>query len=261
MIRTLGLCLLSFMIVVTSWAQEEPEPKLERKKKIDKEEKAIKKEDPKDKDLKDDPDMPPSTPEEVEKAKERIIQNAKSASQRLGDKDPGEETRKIQKDVLKDLDRLLKQAMNPPPSDKNPMPMDNPMNGGGTGNKKQQPSPSSSSSGRKERKERADRTPMKGSQGEKKETQPPPKNGKEPKESASNPKGDNPKGDQPFGSNLLKNDPKGVGKFSEIYKDVWGHLPEKIRQEMDLYYREQFMPQYSELLREYYSALAEQKKK
>jgi tRNA 2-selenouridine synthase SelU len=34
-----------------------------------------------------------------------------------------------------------------------------------------------------------------------------------------------------------------------------------MRQEMDLYYREQFMPRYSELLRRYYAALAEQKKK
>ena len=30
---------------------------------------------------------------------------------------------------------------------------------------------------------------------------------------------------------------------------------------MDLYYREQFMPRYSELLRQYYAALAEQRKK
>lgn len=50
-------------------------------------------------------------------------------------------------------------------------------------------------------------------------------------------------------------------KLADLYKDVWGTLPDRLRQEMDLYYREQFMPRYSELLRQYYAALAEQRKK
>ena len=50
-------------------------------------------------------------------------------------------------------------------------------------------------------------------------------------------------------------------KLADLYKDVWGNLPDRLRQEMDLYYREQFMPRYSELLRQYYAALAEQRKK
>ena len=50
-------------------------------------------------------------------------------------------------------------------------------------------------------------------------------------------------------------------KLADLYKDVWGTLPDRLRQEMDLYYREQFMPRYSDLLRQYYAALAEQRKK
>ena len=50
-------------------------------------------------------------------------------------------------------------------------------------------------------------------------------------------------------------------QFAEMYKDVWGKLPDRLRQEMDLYYREQFMPRYGELLRQYYSSIAEQKKR
>jgi hypothetical protein len=49
-------------------------------------------------------------------------------------------------------------------------------------------------------------------------------------------------------------------KLADLYRDVWGHLPDRLRQEMDLYYREKFMPRYGELLRRYYAALAEQKK-
>ncbi len=47
---------------------------------------------------------------------------------------------------------------------------------------------------------------------------------------------------------------------AEVYKDIWGHLPEKMRQEMDSYYREQFMPRYADLLKQYYMSLAKEKK-
>ena len=46
-------------------------------------------------------------------------------------------------------------------------------------------------------------------------------------------------------------------RIPDVYKEVWGHLPEKMRQEMDLYFRDRFMPRYSELLKQYYSSLAE----
>ena len=42
-----------------------------------------------------------------------------------------------------------------------------------------------------------------------------------------------------------------------VAKQVWGHLPERLRQEMNQYYKEQFMPKYGDLLRQYYGALAE----
>ena len=37
--------------------------------------------------------------------------------------------------------------------------------------------------------------------------------------------------------------------------------PEKMRQEMDSYFKERFMPRYSDLLKQYYSNIAEQNKK
>ena len=40
-------------------------------------------------------------------------------------------------------------------------------------------------------------------------------------------------------------------------KQVWGHLPEKLRQQASQYYREQYMPKYQEMLKQYYSNLAE----
>ena len=55
-------------------------------------------------------------------------------------------------------------------------------------------------------------------------------------------------------------DPKGANATAEMYKDVWGHLPEKMRQEMDSYFKERFMPRYNDLLKQYYSNIAEQNK-
>ena len=134
-----------------------------------------------------------------------------------------------------------------------PMPMGG-MSGGGS------PKPGGGSSGRRPRPERKPRggSPMG-------MNEPMPMGGgKEPMPAKLEPK------EGPMGGNM----PEGQGdrfgkaspkrendKLADLYKDVWGHLPERLRQEMDLYYREQFMPRYSELLRRYYAALAEQKKK
>ena len=47
----------------------------------------------------------------------------------------------------------------------------------------------------------------------------------------------------------------------DVVKDVWGHLPESLRQEVDHYYRDRFMPRYRELLQQYYSRLAEKNRR
>ena len=50
-------------------------------------------------------------------------------------------------------------------------------------------------------------------------------------------------------------------KVADLYKDIWGHLPETLRQEMTQYTREQFMPKYNELLKQYYATIAEKGRK
>ena len=54
---------------------------------------------------------------------------------------------------------------------------------------------------------------------------------------------------------------KDEAKLAEMYKDVWGHLPEKMRMEMDSYFKDRFMPRYNDLLKQYYSKIAEHNKK
>ena len=126
--------------------------------------------------------------------------------------------------------------------------------GMGTG----KPEPKKEGGGKPGRRPRPNRDPMGGGQPMGMEPMGPmakadPKDNGAPKE----PKGD--PGSGTFGQPPKKNNRPEL--FAEMYKDVWGQLPDRLRQEMDMYYREQFMPRYGELLRQYYSSIAEQKKR
>jgi hypothetical protein len=70
-----------------------------------------------------------------------------------------------------------------------------------------------------------------------------------PQQQAQNQSGNNPRGG--------RTGPEGMSKIADLYKDVWGHLPETLRQEMDQYSREQFMAKYGDLLKQYYATIAE----
>ena len=213
------------------------------------------------------PDAPePTAPGEMEdpaKILERLTQNTKDIGERLKDQDTGEETRKKQDQALKDIDTLLKQ--NEPPQS------------GGGGEASQMPPPmGGEKSGMK--------PPPAGGMG-----QPMPMGGQRPK------RGDKPMGGmkepmmQPGGMKEPMMQPMGTGMKEPMMqpggmmepgtnsgtnktgnqtapilpnedpftKQVWGHLPEKLRQQASQYYREQYMPKYQEMLKQYYSNLAE----
>jgi hypothetical protein len=283
------LACLSFAAICVG--QDAPEPAVPKPEE--------KKGEPKKADPKDEK---PAAGEDVDvqKTAERIAENAQKAGDRLKEKDPGADTRKIQQEILKDIDALLKKAQQPPPSPpdmpppmsdmppppKSDMPMPMPMGGGmpppkspmpmgGSGNSggASQPKGNSgggggSSSGKADRRPRRERRPRGSS--------PMPmagdpmanagQGGTNPMPARPDPKDGPKEKDQRGGSATgarfgplsakRQND-----KLADLYKDVWGTLPDRLRQEMDLYYREQFMPRYSELLRQYYAALAEQRKK
>jgi hypothetical protein len=241
-------------------------------------------------------ETPPEEEVDVQKTSERIAENAQKAGDRLKDKDLGAETRKIQDEIIKDIEALLKKAQQPPPQspDMNPMMpppegmpppkggMPPPMGGmpppkGGSGQSTPMPmsgmgggsqSPKPSGSGQKPQGGRREQRLRR--QGNDPMPMPMPKEGPggmepmpmaklDPKEGPG--EGKEPKGDS-HPDRFGKASPKRQNdKMADLYKDVWGHLPDRMRQEMDLYYREQFMPRYSELLRRYYAALAEQRKK
>jgi len=193
----------------------------------------------------------PSGEVDVAKTTERIVQDANEAGKRLADKDPGDDTQRLQKEIVKNIDALIRKAQEPPPQNK-----DNSQSQSGMGSDMSKSpkdgsgqSKSSSSQSRQERRERRQ------SQANKQGGQPMPQPGRAEQQAKAGSSNDR--------LNKLEQSPNKIASknalpnLSDVYKDVWGHLPEKMRQEMDLYFREQFMPRYGELLKQYYSSLSE----
>ena len=241
----------------------------------------------------------------------RIVANAKQASDKLAMTDAGEGTRATQSTILKDIDKLLDPPDSPPKGgggDSSDMNKQDKGDGKGDGKNDQKdpgkndgmgndpkggmnpgkggtdkdggkggndpkggmnPGGMAPGGGEKGAQANAGRRPRMGQ----------PKDGKEPGGSANAGQKNNqpPAGKAPSNS-VAKNDPKTPpnaggatdGKTDrpppplsaplpladEVAKEVWGHLPEGLRQQMSQYYREEFMPRYAGLLRQYYSSLA-----
>ena len=110
MTRRLGLTLLTSALMVAVIAgQDNPPPKdvpadnkAAPKKKAD--------DLPPVKELeKREPGPAAGSGEDVQKIIERLNKNMDSSEERLNKKDPGDDTRKIQADIIRDLDELIKQ--------------------------------------------------------------------------------------------------------------------------------------------------------
>jgi hypothetical protein len=246
------------------------------------------------------PDPPDEGDSEDAKILERIAKNSQEAGKRLAGKDAGDDTRKLQDETLRDIDRLLNKLENPPPqasdqsppdkpmtsndpsshpqpkpmagksdgSDSQPMPM--PGGAGGLGKRSQlpprpgsgqpqpqpQPMPSPMAGGSKPMPMPTGGSPMPMPMG----GSPMPMGGGKEKPMDGDPKDGDPK--NPTGGSP-KDPPKtgDPGKLADLYKDVWGHLPETMRQQMDAYYQERFMPRYQELLKQYYATVAEKNRR
>lgn len=224
-----------------------------------------------------------STPDDDPAKKvERITQAAEDLGERLKKNDTSADTLSKQEQLLKDIDSLLKP---PPPmnnggggggdsskkmNDMNDSPMPPPPMGGGSpmGNPQQKPMGKDGKNGERNKPDRSprgsDSKPM---------PMPMPMNGEPmPKgmPMGSSPMKPEPMGVQPMGA---KGEPSTGGPGTggsrtpttlpledSFSKQVWGHLPEKMRQQVSQYYRDQYMPRYSELLKQYYSSLAEREK-
>jgi len=174
--------------------------------------------------LEADDDQPPAAqPAEaatdLNELLQRVVKNSRKAEDRIANKQVDEPTRQLQRDVLTDIDALIKvaeqQAQN---------------------NQQAQSQPS-----RPNRPGRGQATARAPGQGQGQPQQPGQGQGNQPG------MGGGGQGE--------------VARLAEVYKDIWGHLPEAMRAEMNAYSREQFMDKYREQLKRYYSSIAEKGRK
>jgi hypothetical protein len=216
------------------------------------------------------PDKPTEPAEDPVKLREDIAKDMQSAEQKLKARDAGDDTRQLQDRILRNIDKLIDLARNPPPPpmDKQSSPMDQssqPMGGqqsqpsGG-----QQPQPGAQSQpgsqsrpqGGLSRRERREQQRRQREQQARGQGRPRPQPGGQSQPTAGQ---QQQTGMQPGGG---RGRPGGAppDKMADVVKDIWGHLPETLRQEVDHYYRDQFMPRYRDLLQQYYSRLAERER-
>ncbi len=272
MTRHILAVLLAGGVFLTGWAfaQEPPadkdEPPLRLKKKVSPDEPEPSKEPKKPAAEEKKPDEPgkepePAEPEENDKeVLDRVAKNMRSLEERLANKELGEGTRQVGDDILKDLESLIRMSENPPQggggedSQNNPAGASNdPKNPGG---KSSQRSPSG---GRK----RGDKSSQQGNGGN--------GTGSQPSGSSRKPGGGGKQpGDQPTGGGQKPGtDPMGKGgkddktdplnPNADLYKDIWGHLPEALRAEMNAYSSDKEMiPKYDALIKKCSRTIAEQ---
>jgi hypothetical protein len=173
----------------------------------------------------------------------RIAKNMRSAENRLANSELGEDTKQVQRDILDDLDRLIDQDQNSN-SNSSSSSSDSSSSASKSGKNSQgkQMSQGRKQGGRTKRGQQ-----MAGNQpGQKPQT----KDGQQP-------------GDKLRDAGSGKTSPEGgPDKLADVYKDIWGHLPETLRAEMNAYAsREEFMTKYRDLLKQYYTTIAEKRQR
>ncbi len=215
--------------------------------------------------------------DKVKEILSRLDDNYGKATERLDKKDSGTDTRKIQEEIIKDLDELIKQKQKSQGGGgggggkSSGMGQESP-EGGQSGGSSQQQSGGKSSKGGQQKNPMALNEPQKsqgGGQGQEKKNQGQAQAGpnKEEQEqekkqgSGAGAKENEEKKGQTGGTGVGNSSPKEKNTIADLYPGVWGMLPASERNKMDVYSRERFMPRYEDLLRQYYRTIAEQGKR
>ncbi len=164
-------------------------------------------------------------PESVAAIVGRLLDNTARAKSRLAESQVDEVTQTVQQQILDDIDALLKQT--------------SPPNGPPPPSSGEQPSPqpdqsTSSNSGQSEGEEAANQeTPS--------EVSPDPNAASRESDERTSP-----------ATRTIAEEERRLG----LATAVWGHLPPKVREQMRSAFSETYLPEYDDLVRRYYEALA-----
>jgi hypothetical protein len=190
--------------------------------------------------------------DELEKLREQIARDMAAVEQKLKEHDAGDKTRDLQKQILTNLDKLLDRPKNPPPNENS-----QPMSGSAPSDPSSPMQPNSGSQSKPQQGASGNTTRRERREAQRRQEQqarggPRPGAPQTPKNNGLGRSGNPP----PSGNEMAprRGSPESLAEFA---KDFWGQLPDTVRQEVDHYYREQFMPRYRDLLQQYYLRLAE----
>lgn len=176
---------------------------------------------------------------EKENKLDRIAKGMKNAGAKLDGDETGEETRNVQKQVIKDLDDLINQLQNPPPS------------GGGGGGGGGASSRSGKSGQGQMQKMQAKGQPGKSEQAK----------GQGSQNSSSNKSGSKDRKDAQGSDERTESERKAAeeeARKKKLEMDVWGHLPPHMREQLLNTYGERMLPKYQQLVKQFYESLSEQ---
>ncbi len=180
------------------------------------------------------PENPP------DKLLERAAERMRSASDHLQRGQTGQETRDEQQQAVALLDEIIRQLEQPPPPSQggSPPPPDS----------QQNPPPDSQNSPRNQ---------SSSSQPEQSKRQPEPSLGKEQRPQGGQPQDSDQAEDSEERERERQRRETAELKRKKLQTDVWGHLPEHLREQLLNTYSERMLPKYEGLVRQFYERLSE----
>lgn len=188
---------------------------------------------------------------------DQLVRKMQSARERLAQADRSPESKSLQQGVVDDLDKLIRelekppakspppppQSSSPPPpmggSDNQPQPAGGQKSASPMGGQTGQPMPQKQPAGAK---------PQAGTTG----NAPAGEGGNAPQNAAAQ--------SQDSAANTKSQQQRRAEEQMKqrLAKDVWGHLPPQLRQELLNVYSEKYLPKYEDMVRRYYEALADE---
>lgn len=199
------------------------------------------------KDLLKDLDGSSSKPAEKEKENklDKAAKGMRSAGDKLTDNKTGDDTRKVQQQVIKDLDDLIKQMENPPQGQGGG-------GGGGGGGASGSMTTKAGAAGK------SGQMPLKKSGAGSANTQ-------QAKAQEQNLQGQKAGQNEKKGTDSSAERTEAEKKAAEdaarkkkLEMDVWGHLPPHLREQLLNTYGERMLPKYQQLVKQFYEALSDQ---
>jgi len=218
----------------------------------------------------------------------RIGKNLKDVDDRLGNLELGEATLQKQRDILEDIDKLLKknqsnqsqsnqsQSKSSSKSESsNKQPKGSPDNQDSNANDSDKGQNKQKQGGPKQGQQGTDpgKQQKQGAQGKADLPGNPESGNGQPKNMQGQGKSDKGSSEKSDGANQGKGDDKNsksgdggksdpskdkVNPAADVFKEAWGHLPETLRAELNAYgVPNQFMDRYDEMIRKYYAKVAE----